>query len=324
MKKILARVGAVIAGLVLLLVLIVVVKFFVLSPQYRAAPDVKAPTSPEAVARGKYLFHHVTGCAPCHSKIDETKAGEVFVEGHLGEGRDFGEQPGQPAHFRSANLTPDKETGVGNWTDGEILRAMREGVSRDNRPLFPQMPYQVFREVLSDDDALAIIAYVRTLAPVKNSPGRTDVHFPVSIFFRAAPAPLEKSPPAAPAPSDKAARGQWLLKAALCGECHDTYNERHEALPGMAYAGGFQFPVPGGRYAVAPNITSDQATGIGAYSDDDLKRVLDEGKGKDGRTLYVMPWYYFKGMTDEDKDALIAALRKIPPVAHAVPPSKTR
>lgn len=324
MKKILVRVAAAIGGLIVLVVLAVVVKFFVLSPKYRPAPDVKAPTSPEAIARGKYLFTHVAGCAPCHSKIDETKAGEQYVEGFLGAGRDFGEQPGQPAHFRSRNLTPDKETGLGSWTDGEILRAMREGVSRDNRPLFPQMPYLVFRETLSDDDALAIIAYVRTLAPVKNDPGYTDVHFPVSIFFRAAPAPLEKSPPPAPPVSDKMARGQWLLKTALCAECHDTYNERHEALPGMAYAGGFKFPVPGGKYAIAPNITSDKATGIGAYSDDDLKRVFNEGKGKDGRTLYVMPWYYFKGMTDEDKDALLMALRAIPPVSHAVPPSKTQ
>jgi hypothetical protein len=92
----------------------------------------------------------------------------------------------------------------------------------------------------------------------------------------------------------------------------------------MSFAGGMKFPLPGGKYAIARNITSDKATGIGAYSDEDIKRVLTEGKGKDGRTLFVMPWFYYKGMTTEDQAALLAALREIPPVANLVPPSQTK
>jgi hypothetical protein len=98
-------------------------------------------------------------------------------------------------------------------------------------------------------------------------------------------------------------------------------NEKMQKIDGKALAGGFKFPVGDKGYAIAPNITSDKATGIGAYSDEDIRRAIVDGKGKDGRNLYVMPWSYYKGMTTEDRDALIAALREVPAVANVVPPS---
>jgi hypothetical protein len=323
MKKIGLRVLAGLGAVVALAVVAVVVKFYVLSPKSRAAPEMKAPTDAATVERGKYLVHHVTACIGCHSEVDETKPGDFYVPETLGRGRDFGEIPGSPIHIRARNITPDKETGIGAWTDGEIVRAMREGVSRDDSALFPQMPYKTYAETLSDDDALAIVAYLRTIAPIKHDPGKTEVRFPVSMFIRGAPQPLEKSPPPAPPASDKLARGNWLLAVASCNDCHDTMTEKMEKVPGMAFAGGTRFPLPGDKYVYVPNITSDPATGIGAYSDEDLRRVFEEGKGKDGRDLYMMPWSYYRGMTAEDKDALYMALRQVPPIVNPVPPSKT-
>jgi hypothetical protein len=325
MKKTLVRVLAGFGALLVLAVLGVVVKFYVLSPKSRPAPEVAAPSTPEAIERGKYLANHVAGCMGCHSGIHDDQPGEPIIEAERGAGRDFGQWEGAPFRLRSRNITPDKETGLGDWTDGEILRAMREGVGRDGRALFPQMPYETYGASLGDDDALAIIAYLRTLPPVKNDPGPTEIDFPVSMFVRAAPQPLESSPPPAPPPSDKLARGRWLLKVAMCNDCHDTVDERMEKVPGMALAGGFKFPLPAGKgHVVAPNITSDQATGIGAYSYEDLRRVFDEGTGKAGRPLYVMPWTHYGGMTDEDKDALIAALQEVPPVSHVVAASEVK
>ena len=78
--------------------------------------------------------------------MQEDKPGDPPVEGKLGAGRDFGDLPGFPGHLRAPNLTPDKETGIGNFTDGEILRAMREGIGRDGRALFPQMPFQTYAQ----------------------------------------------------------------------------------------------------------------------------------------------------------------------------------
>lgn len=322
MKKIIGRVLGALVGLVALAALGVVVKFFALAPRSRPAPDVKAPTSAEALARGKYLVENVAGCIGCHSPVDESKPGDPPIAGKLGAGRDFGPMGDAPFRLRAPNLTPDRETGIGSFTDGEVLRALREGVGKDGRALFPQMPYLTYRETLSDDDGLAIVAFLRTLPAVKNDPGRTEIKFPVSMFIRAAPQPLEKSPPPAPAPGDKLARGNWLLAVASCHDCHDSVNDRMDKLPGMALGGGMRFPLPGGKLAVAPNISSDKATGIGAYTDDDLRRVFDDGKGKTGRYLFVMPWSYYAGMTLEDKEALIAALRAQPAVTNAVPPSK--
>lgn len=320
MKKTLVRIVGAILALIALAVLGLVVKFFVLSPRSRPAPDVKAPSTPEAIARGKYLVENVTGCTGCHSPIDESKPGDVPVEGKRGAGRDFGPMGAAPFRLRAANLTPDKETGIGDVPDGVILRALREGIGRDGRALFPQMPYQTYAKTISDEDGLAIIAYLRTLAPVKNDPGKTEIKFPVSMFIRGVPQPLEKSPPPPPPVSDKLARGNWLLEVASCHDCHDSVNERMEKLPGKAFGGGARFPLAD-KYVLVPNISSDKATGIGAYSDDDLRRVFDEGKGKSGRVLYMMPWSYYSGMTSEDKEALIFALRQQPPVSNVVPPN---
>ncbi|MFO0676182.1 MAG: cytochrome c [Polyangiaceae bacterium] len=323
MKKTLLRIVGAVFGLLIVAVVGVTLKFFVFSPKMRPAPPMKAPATPAAIARGKYLVDHVAGCLGCHSPVQEDKPGDRIVPGKEGAGRDFGEWAGAPFHLRGPNLTPDKQFGIGDWTDGEVVRAMREGVSRDGRALFPQMPYLTYRETLNDDDALAIVAYLRTLAPIASTAGRTEIKFPVSMFIRGAPQPLETSPEGPPPASDKLARGKWLLRTASCNDCHDSVNARMEKIPGKALAGGFKFPLPDGKgFVIAPNITSDAATGIGSYSDADLRRVFDEGRGKSGRFLYVMPWSYYSGMTPDDKDALITALRAAPAVSNIVAPSQ--
>ncbi len=318
--KIVKRVALGCLALILLVVIGVSVKFYGLSPKSRPAPDVKAPNTPEAIARGKYLVNNVAACVGCHSPVQEDKPGDRPVEGKLGSGRDFGPWEGAPFHLRAPNLTPDPDTGIGKYTDGEILRGIREGIGKDGHALFPMMPYPTYAKTLSDDDALAIIAYLRTLPPIKNDPGKTEVKFPVSMFIRGAPQPLTQSAP--PPPTEKMARGKWLLEVCSCHDCHDSFDGKRQPIEGKALGGGAKFPLPNGKgTAIASNISSDKATGIGAYTDDDIRRVFTEGKGKSGRSLYTMPWSYYGGMTEEDREALIAALRAEPPVVNAVPPS---
>ena len=312
------RIALGLGTVVLLAALGLVTKFYLLSPRSRAAENTTAPKSPEAVLRGRYLANHVAVCTGCHSPVNEGVSGEPLVESMIGAGRDFGDHPELfPGRIRARNLTSDTETGLGAWSDGEIVRAMREGVSKDGRPLFPMMPYLTYAETFSDDDALAVVAYLRTLKPVKNDPGFMTVNFPISMFARAAPRPLEKA--AGPEPTDPLGRGQWLLKAASCAECHTTTNGRHEPLPNHYLAGGNPFPIPGKGTTYTANLTSDKATGLGAYADEDILRAIDQGIGKGGRVLYGMPWPYYAGMTEDDKKALVLALRAVPPIMNVVP-----
>lgn len=319
MKKTVKRVLAGVVAVPFLGIGALLLNFYGLSPKTRPAPSMTAPSNPEAVARGRYLAENVAGCVACHSEVDEA-LGDAPKPGRFGVGRDLISTPDGKVHIRTSNITPDKETGIGTWTDGEIARAIREGVDKNGHTLFPQMPYVTFAQTLSDGEVLDIIAYLHTLPPQKNAIAPTDVAFPISMFIRSVPHPLETPAPPQPSPSDRAARGTWLLKTALCNECHDSVDEHMQKIPGKAFAGGFAFPLPGGKVVRAPNISSDKATGIGAYSDDDIRRAVQDGKGKDGRTLKVMPWGAYKGLTNEDADALIAALRQAPAVSNVVTP----
>jgi mono/diheme cytochrome c family protein len=318
MKKLLRRVALIVVSAIVLLVAGVVVRFYGLAPVARAASTVKAPSSPDAVARGKYLAEHVAMCQSCHSESNSREPGQPVILGREFAGRDFVEihDAGFPGRLRAPNLTSDPDTGIARVSDGELLRAMREGIGRDGRALF-MMPWQKFAEALSDEDALAIIAFLRTLPPISNNPGRTEVDFPISMFVRAEPHPLEKSAP--PMPTDPLERGKRLIALGNCESCHSSHDKMHNAIPGRYLAGGDRFPLPGLITAYAPNLTSDPATGLGAYSDEDILRVLTEGKNKAGRSLYFMPFPVFRGMTDDDKHALVRALRTVPPVANVVP-----
>lgn len=319
MKKWLKRLGLGVGVVLVLAVSAAMVFFYVLHPKLRDAPTVSAPTTSEAIARGKYLAHHVNGCAVCHSPIDEAKAGDAIIESQLFAGRQFPD-PEFPGTLVAPNLTPDKARGIGAWTDGELMRAIREGVSRDGRTLFPMMPYTHLKH-LTDEDTLAIIAYLRTVPAVSNDKlPRMEVGFPVSMFIRLAPEPLAKSPPAWP--HEPAKRGALLLETMGCVSCH-TPMDKGQPIEAKKFAGGMKFAGAFGTVH-ASNITPDAATGIGAYSDDDLMRVFREGKGKDGRTLWVMPWRAYQGATDDDLRAVIAALREVKPVTNTVPAPKLR
>jgi len=313
-KKVLGLVGFA----VVLLVASALVNFYVLHPRARAAPNFQASASPEAIERGRYLAHHVLGCVSCHSPIDEERPGDFIVQDALLSGREFPVVPEMlPGKLVAGNLTPDRETGLGTWTDGEIARAIREGVSRDGRPLFPMMNYAQFRH-LTDEDTLAVIAYLRSVPPSRNALPPSSIDFPVSMFIRLAPEPLDASPP--PWPDEPLARGKLLLKVMGCMDCH-TPMERGEPLEGMNLAGGNAFRGPFG-VVYSANITSHPAAGIGAYSDEDLKRVFLEGRSKAGHALWVMPWSATMGLQEDDLLALIAALREVAPNPNLVPARK--
>jgi mono/diheme cytochrome c family protein len=284
-------------------------------PKMRRAPEMTAPNTPEALVRGRYLAEGLAGCVACHSPTDESRAGEFPQAGLEFSGRVWPPGSGFPGKIVAPNITPDPETGIGRWTDGEVARAIREGVSRDGRPLFPLMNYPAYRN-LTDGDVLSIIAYLRTRKPVRRDNGRSNLDFPVGMMIRTVPQPLDRAPAGLPAAGVE--RGRAMLKLMLCGECHTPRDSRGNPIAGKELAGGNPFKGEWGTVYSA-NITTHPSAGIGTYSNDDLKRVFREGKNRAGRELWVMPWSITKNLTDADIDALIAALREVPASPNLVP-----
>src|SRR5262249_19992696 len=123
-------------------------------PAVGAPPAIKVARTPEQIARGAYLANHVNGCLDCHSKKDEGRYSGPVVAGTLGEGGGEGltRAQGFPGEVFAPNITP---AALASWSDGEVMRAFTEGVSRDGHPLFALMPYEVYRNV-SQEDAEAL------------------------------------------------------------------------------------------------------------------------------------------------------------------------
>lgn len=281
----------------------------------RPAPDMKIEQTPERVARGKYLTSSVAACMACHSPLDAKT--HMIVPGTMGAGgRKFGKDEGLPADIYSSNITPDPETGLGNWTDGEVMRALREGVSKDGRALFPVMPYPNYHH-MSDEDAMAIVAYLRTIPPIKNRiPGYT-LPFPVNAVINTLPKPVEKAVP--PAPEAGVERGKYIMTLASCMECHTPMGATGPDMK-MFMAGGHIMEDSGHAFVI-PNITQDKETGIGAWTDPQIADAIRYGRRPDGTMLHpMMPWPFYNGMNNQDLKALVAYLRTVPAIKNADDP----
>jgi mono/diheme cytochrome c family protein len=287
-------------------------------PAQRPAPTAKIEPTPERIARGRYLVHHVTDCLGCHS--DHTldfalpiKPGTEGMGGFV-----FDKNLGFPGVVAAQNITSDKETGLGNWTDGEILRAIREGVDREGNALFPMMPYTGFRN-LADEDAEAIVAYLRTLHPVKNQVPRKKIDFPVNLFVKFAPQPVEGRV-SAPDRKDTVAYGKYLATIGGCYECHTPHDDKNNLVAEKAFSGGWQMKGPWGRNFTA-NITPHPSTWMGQTTREAFigrfRATYPAGEVPKGRNT-IMPWRAYSGMTDEDLGALYDYLKTVPPIENKV------
>ncbi|MBO9539284.1 c-type cytochrome [bacterium] len=279
----------------------------------RPPESVTVAKTPERVARGEYLATTVMSCVGCHSPLSESHG---LVPGkEWSGGRLFGKADGLPGNIYSTNLSSDPETGLGSWTDGEILRAMREGVSKDGTALFPLMPYPGYHQ-MSDEDAHSIVAYLRTLPALKASHPKRELDFPLSLIVNTIPKPLEK--PVAPPAADPVSRGKYLATMASCTDCH-TPMEKGQPVMEKYFSGGNKF-TEHGHTVVVSNITQDKTTGIGAWTDAQIERAIRFGQRPDGRMLSpIMPWMAYNRMSNDDMKALIQYLRTVPAVSSEKP-----
>lgn len=284
--------------------------------------DIQVLATPERIARGEYLFTNLGDCSGCHSDRDYSQLGGPVKPGGIGVGFVMPDELGLPGRVVAPNLTPDPETGLGKWTDGEIIRAIREGVDRDGNALFPFMPYAGLRH-MSDDDVEALVAYMRTLKPVRNPLPKTELALPVALMIKSAPQPVV-GPVKAPSKSDGHRYGEYLVEIAGCVHCH-TKQEHGQPVKGMEFAGGFEFRMPQG-VVLSSNITPDVATGIGSWTEDGfVSRFRQYGEYAESGgppvtadTFTLMPWLAYSRLTDEDLRAIYQYLRTVKPVAQKV------
>jgi len=290
-------------------------------PRVGPAPDVRAEATPERIARGKYLADHVAVCTDCHSQRDWTRyAGPLKPETYGAGGEIWDESVGFPGRLVARNIT---SSALASWTDGEILRAFTEGLSRDGTPLFPLMPYPSWGQHMAREDALAIVAYLRTIPPRTQQLADRTLHFPLPLVVRTMPAKanLPATPPDA---SDRGAYGQYLTNIAGCADCHTPVDARKTPLADKRLAGGQEFPLPNGLIARSANLTPD-ATGTAGWSEEQFIakfKAFSDGAAhvpvKAGDFNTPMPWQSYAGMTREDLGAIFAYLQTVPPVRNAV------
>ncbi len=290
-------------------------------PAMAPPSGVKVEITPARLKRGQYLFEVLADCDGCHSPRDFTKFAGPVDPRTRGQGQVMPAELGLPGKVVAPNITPDLETGIGSWTDGEKIRAIREGVSKDGRALFPFMPYQYYRS-MSDEDVYSLVAYLNTLPPKRNALPRSKLNFPVNVLIKGAPRPVGPVPH--PDRSNRLEYGRYLVTVAVCAECH-TQADGGKLNQEMLFAGGREFRI--GPYMVnTPNITPDTETGIGAWSEERFVakfagyRSFAEGSAPAASqaNFTLMPWLGLCRLEDDDVRAIYAYLRTVPAKSNAV------
>ena len=270
--------------------------------------------TPERVARGRRTADML--CVACHMEADTGK-----LSGHR--------MPDLPPQFGvaySANITKDRETGIGAWTDGELAYLLRTGIKRDGSyapPWMVKLPH------LADEDLKDVIAFLRSddplVAPVAHKAPPSEPSFLTKFLCRVAfkPLPWPQQPILRPDPADPVAVGRYLVNGhAQCFGCHSAdfakVDDLHPERSAGYLGGGNAMPDLSGRTVLTANLTFDEGTGIGKWSEEDFVRAVRFAVRPD-RAILLYPMVPYPELTDAEARAIYAYLRTVPPIRNAVP-----
>ena len=314
----LRRIVLAVLGLSLVLVGGGYLYLFVILPRDLPVPDLAIELTPERVERGTYLATAVYGCAYCHSERDWTLYGGPPKPGTIGKGGErFDQSLGLSGMIVSPNITP---YALGDWSDGEVYRAIVSGLHKDGYAFFPIMPFDVYL-YLPEEDLYALVAWVRSLEPIAHDTPPRDPSLMMQFVgnIRALPAD-----PWVIDDSDPVQRGERMAVIAGCRFCHTPADERAQALPGMTLAGGLGM-VANGVTVYSANITPDIETGIGRWSEADFIRRFKsfEGLRISAETVGFQTqhaWTEYAQMTESDLADIYAYLMAQPAVSNRVDP----
>jgi mono/diheme cytochrome c family protein len=305
-------------AVLLVLVLVIISKVgwqVVLGPHARPVTANKFDPTEARLARGQYLVEGPAHCLFCHSDHDLSNPEYPVIPSTRGAGWKM--PIPELNYISSKNITSDKETGLGNWTDDEIARAIREGVRKDGTALFPVMPYLAFAK-LDDEDVASIVVYLRTLPPINHAVPARNLPFPLEHIVKTIPTPITTPQPSHPS-ANAADRGKYLVTMAGCADCHTPSDDRGQKLAGMDFAGGELFRDPGqnGKEVFTMNITPDPS-GIAHYDEALLTQTLHTGQVSGRMLNHIMPFEQFKNITDADVADIFAFLKTVTPVKHRI------
>jgi mono/diheme cytochrome c family protein len=324
MNRILKWVGIALGVLVVLVVILVIyVQLAWDRPVSRDAPQMTAPTNSQTVARGEYLFQYSLNCWSCHGSQGSNSPSEPQAGGFEFDLTNVG-LPGGFGYVYASNITSDPETGIGTWSDSELVRALREGLDPEGYLIFPIMEAEWWSG-LSDEDALALVAYMRSLPPVRNEVPDNRLTFAAKALFalgvlKVQPAITE--PVVAPPRGATVEYGEYLVyHASTCVGCHmprDPNTGQFDLT--RPFAGGL-FPIPDeGLSATGSNLTPDPATGIGNWTEEQFMTAMRTGLRPNGTVMLpYMPWPSYSRWNEDDLRAVWLYLRSLEPIAHEVP-----
>ena len=266
-----------------------------------AATIGAANAQSDLIKRGDYLVNGILTCGNCHTPKGPT--GDIMEKAFSG-GLEFDEPPFKAT---ASNITPDKDTGIGAWSNADIKKLLRTGIRPNGTPIAVVMPTG-FYEIMTERDLDAVVAYLRTLKPIKNKvPGPIyKMQVPRQVF------PGGEKPYSEAMMRGKAKKGFYLATIAHCMECHTPLGARGRDFVGTLGTGGFELKGPWG-VSVSRNITQSKSKGIGAWSDAEIKRAITQGLSKDGGKLKPpMAYHSYAKLTADDLDAVVAYLRTVP------------
>jgi mono/diheme cytochrome c family protein len=252
--------------------------------------------------RGSYLVNTIGACGNCHAR-DSAANRTLDLAGGLAVN-----EP-QVGLIVVPNITPDPETGIGTWTVGEIVVALREGKRPDGSIIGPPMPIPVYRH-MSDHDAEAIAAYLLSLRPVRNALARSQYTVPLPSSYGSTITHVNE-----PVTTEKVAYGSYLVSLGHCVHCHTPPGDGKPFNMDLAFAGGRESRRIGQiAPSVSRNITPDPEQGLGKWSDHDIKQAITKAMRPDGTKLAgAMPYDWYANMTPDDLDAIVAFMRTIKP-----------
>jgi len=266
-----------------------------------ATLSVAAAETP--LARGKYLMSSIVACGNCHTpKGPDGKA----IAGKELSGGDPIDAP--VFHAMPANITPDKETGIGKWTDAQIIDAIRNGKRPDGTIIGPPMPIAFYRD-MSDTDVKAIVAYLRSVKPIHNKVEKSSYKIPLPPGYGPPVTHVADVPR-----SNHLAYGKYL--ATGLGHCMDCHTPQVQGRPDMTRmgAGGNPFGSPNGGVIISANLTPGNPTGIANWTNQQVKDAITKGKRPDRPLVRLMAFDWYQNMSNADLNDLIAFLRSLKPV----------